>query len=117
MLSEDISGHDEEHQIEYDFKLISCHLIIARLCGWKLYTRNCAQAVTMIRKSLRRPAVGSLFKSSLLPMKCLQSHSAQLFHWQCTFCCYNTTSSVWGSILAVQRSKKAVKIEALQTEK
>ena len=92
MLSEDISGHDEEEHIEYDFKLISCHLIIARLCGWKLYTRNCAQAVTMIRKSLRRPAVGSLFKSSLLPMKCLQSHSAQLFHWQCTFCCYNTPS-------------------------
>ena len=96
MLSEDISGQDEEHQIEYDFKLISCHLIIARLRGWKLYTRNCAQAVTMIRKSLRRPAVGSLFKSSLLPMKCLQSHSAQLFHWQWTFCCYNTPSCFWG---------------------
>ena len=32
-------------------------------------------------KSVGAPAARSLFKSSLLRMKCLQPHSAELFHW------------------------------------
>ena len=48
----------------------------------KMFPRRFVARWRWCRKSVGPPAVGSLFKSSLLPVKCLQPHSPELFHCQ-----------------------------------